>query len=396
MLNKLRLLTPGPTPLPERVRLALARDMVHHRKHDFQVLMKRVQGRLGQLFGTDSPVLPLSCSGTGAMTAAVSSLFAPGEQVLVIEGGKFGQRWSNIAKAHGLTPIAHTVPWGQAVTPSDVADILEKNPAIRGVFVQASETSTGVLHPVEALASITKSRDVLLVVDGISAVGLSPCPMDSWGIDCLLTGSQKGLMLPPGLALIALSPRAWERAEKNKPGCFYFNLPAERKKLLKGETNFTSPVNLIVGLDESLAMLLENGLDAIYKKQWALTMMTRAGVTALGLELFAPQNFTWGLTSVLLPEGVDGVEILRFAERECGVCLAGGQDHLKGHMVRIGHMGWVDWSDVLAGLYALAQGLLTVGGYTASRDYMERSMSAYREALAGETGVAIPDVFIRS
>lgn len=396
MLNKLRLLTPGPTPLPERVRLALARDMVHHRKHDFQEIMKRIQKHLGQLFGTGTPVVPLSCSGTGAMTAAVTSLFSPGERVLVIEGGKFGERWAKIAKTSGLVPVVHTVPWGEAVNADDVANILDQDASIAGIFVQASETSTGVLHPIEALGRITATRKTLLVVDGISAVGISPCPMDAWGIDCLLTGSQKGLMLPPGLALLALSPRAWERAEHNTPGCFYFNLPAERDKLAKGETNFTTPVNLIVGLEESLAMLLESGLDAVYRKQWALTMLTRASVSALGLELFAPSSFTWGLTSVVLPEGVDATEILRFAEREYGVCMAGGQDHMKGRMIRIGHMGWVDWSDVLAGLYALAQGMHAVGGYSGARDYLEVGMSAYGAALAGKTGESVQDILVRS
>lgn len=396
MLNKLRLLTPGPTPLPERVRLALAQDMIHHRKHDFQEIMKGVQTRLGELFGTALPVLPLSCSGTGAMTAAVTGLFSPGQRVLVIEGGKFGERWSKIVQASGLEAVVHVVPWGQAVNPDDIASLLDRDTSIKGVFVQASETSTGVLHPVEMLGKITRTRDVLLVVDGISAVGLSPCPMDAWGIDCLLTGSQKGLMLPPGLALLALSSRAWDIVENNKSGCFYFNLSAERKKLAKGETNFTSPVNLIMGLEASLDMLLEYGLDSLYHKQWALTMLARAGVTALGLELFAPTSYTWGLTSVLLPEGIDASAVLRFAEQEHGVCMAGGQDAFKGRMVRIGHMGWVDWSDVLAGLYALHQGLLAVGGYTGSRDYLERAMSAYRAALAGKTGEEVPEVMIRS
>ena len=228
MLNKVRLLTPGPTPLPERVRLALAHDMIHHRKSEFKAIMHRVQEQLRVLFGTQGPVLPLSCSGTGAMTAAVHGLFAPGEKVLVIEGGKFGQRWRAIAEQRGLTAVSIEVPWGQAVTPEAVRQALDADPAIRGVLVQLSETSTGVLHPVQALAQLTRSRDVLLVVDGISGVGLSPCPMDEWGLDCLLTGSQKGLMLPPGLALLALSPRAWSKAEATASGCFYFNLPKEK------------------------------------------------------------------------------------------------------------------------------------------------------------------------
>jgi len=396
MHNKVRLLTPGPTPLPERVRLTLARDMIHHRKNEFKVVMDRVQEKLRVLFGTQGTVLPLSCSGTGAMTAAVYGVFNPGEKVLVVEAGKFGQRWRTIATSRGLEAVNLNAPWGQSVSPEQVEAALKADPSITGVLIQLSETSTGVLHPVREVAQITRQRDVLLLVDGISAVGLSPCPLDEWGLDCLLTGSQKGLMLPPGLALLALSERAWKKAESVTPGCFYFNLLKEREHVLKGQTLFTSPVNLILGLDESLDMLLENGLEALYAKQWALTMLTRAGVSALGLDLFAPEHFAWGITSVLLPEGVDGTEVLRLALDRYGVCMAGGQDQLRGRIVRIGPMGWVDWSDVLAGLYALERGLTEAGGFSGARDYLEQGMAAYRAALAGKPGEALPQVLVHS
>lgn len=393
MLNKFRLLTPGPTPLPERVRLVLARDMIHHRKSEFKEIMGQVQQSLQTLFGTSGTVLPLSCSGTGAMTAAVYNLFAPGQKVLVIDGGKFSQRWSEIALSRGLEVETIPVPWGQAVRPEAVEAALKADPSIAGVLIQLSETSTGVLHPVEAVARITRESQALLVVDGISAVGLSPCPMDAWGVDCLLTGSQKGLMLPPGLALLALSGRAWACAGKQTPGCFYFNLVKERENVLKGQTCFTSPVGLILGLKESLDMLLENGLEPVYAKQWALTMLTRAGLSAMGLELFAKKDFAWGITSVLLPDGVDGTKVLRLAQEKHGVCMAGGQDHYKGRMARIGHMGWVDWADVAAGLYALNDSLRAVGGYSGSRDYLEQGMAAYRAALEGRPGAPLPQVY---
>lgn len=390
MLNKVRLLTPGPTPLPERVRLVLAKDMIHHRKSEFKAVMGRVQERLRVLFGTADVVLPLSCSGTGAMTAAVYSLFTPGQRVLVVEGGKFGQRWREIALSRGLEVTTLEVPWGEAVDPQAVATALKADPGIVAVLIQHSETSTGVLHPVEEVARITRDTDTLLLVDGISAVSLAPCPMDQWGIDCLVTGSQKGLMLPPGLALLALSPRAWKRAESVTPGCFYFNLPKERAKIAQGQTLFTSAVNLVVGLDESLEMLLENGLEAIYAKQWALTMLARTGVTAMGLELYAKTHFAWGITSVMLPAGVDGTEVLRIAMDNYGVCMAGGQDHMKGRMVRIGHMGWVDWADLVAGLHALNRGIIEAGGHCGSRDYLEEALAAYRMALAGKPGEPLP------
>ena len=396
MFNKVRLLTPGPTPLPEPVRLALAKDMIHHRKREFGEIMRRVQEKLRLLFGTEGPVLPLSCSGTGAMTAAVYSLFEPGDKVLVVEGGKFGERWRAIAASRGLAVASLRVPWGEAVRPEDVAAALDADPSFKGVLMQVCETSTGVLHPVRQVADLMVGREALLVADGISAVGISPCPMDDWKIDCLLTGSQKGLMLPPGLALLALSPRAWKKAEATRPGCFYFDLPRERDNVLKGQTLFTTPVNLIVGLEASLDILLENGLELVYAKQWALTMLVRAGTKAMGLSPLAREHFAWGLTSVWLPEGVNGGDVLRLAMEDWGVCMAGGQDQLKGRIVRIGHMGWVDWADALAGLYALDRGLIGMGGYSAARDYLETAMSAYRAALELGPGIIPERVAVRS
>lgn len=387
MLNKPRLLTPGPTPVPETVRLALARDMIHHRKKDFQSIMHGVQEKLQTLFGTKQPVLPLSCSGTGAMTAAIYSLFSPGETVLVVNAGKFGERWEEIAKSRGLETVVLEVPWGQAATPGQVQAELDRNPKIKGLCMQICETSTCVLQPVRAIAEITAKRDVLLVADGISAVGISPCPMDEWRIDCLLTGSQKGLMLPPGLALLALSERAWQKAESIPAGCFYFDLPKERANLKKDQTRFTTPVNLIVGLDASLSLLLENGLDFVYKRQWALTMLARHGAQAMGLSMLAAENFAWGVTGIKLPGGISGTEVLKIAQEKYGVCMAGGQDRLKDKIIRLGHMGWVDWSDCLAGLYAINRGLAESGGYSASRDYMEVAMAAYNEALLLEPGM---------
>jgi aspartate aminotransferase-like enzyme len=381
MLNKLRLLTPGPTPLPEEVRLALAKDMIHHRKQDFVRVMERIQPGLKYLFGTAQQVLPLSCSGTGAMHAAVTNLFAPGEKVLVVEGGKFGERWREIAQAHGLIVTSLVQENGLAVSAGDVRVALHNDPELRGVLVQASETSTGVLHPVHELGAVTRGTDVLLVVDGISAVGISPCPMDAWGIDCLLTGSQKGLMLPPGLALLSLSARAWDRVHTVGSSNFYFNLLAERDKSLNHQTLFTSPVNLLQGLAVSLDLFRQETLEAVYAKQWALTSMARAGAVSLGLELLAKTHFTWGLTSIRLPAGIDGGEVLKVAAQRYGVVMAGGQGELKKCVVRLGHMGHVDWSDVLAGLHALREGLHAAGGYCATRTYMEDAVQAYEEAL---------------
>lgn len=381
MLNKTRLLTPGPTPLPEEVRLAMARDMIHHRKPAFLPVMEDVRAGLKYLFQTSQEVIPLSCSGTGAMAAAVTNLFAPGEKLLCVEGGKFGERWGEICAMHGQVPVRLPVEWGQGVDPAAVAAALDADPAIRGVLVQASETSTGAMHPIRELARVTAGRDALLVADGISAVGISPCPMDAWGVDCLLTGSQKGLMLPPGLAFIACSDKAWAKCETVRPSNFYFQLRAEREKIRNNQTLFTAAVGLLVGLRESLRLFREFGLEKVFAKQWALTMMARAGTCAMGLEPLAPASFTWGLTAIRMPLGVRASEVVRRASDDYGVVLAAGQGHMKDQVVRLGHMGHVDHGDVLAGLAALRRAFVDAGGFVGCPDALEKSMDAYALAL---------------
>ncbi len=381
MLNKPRLLTPGPTPIPSRTRLAMAGEMIHHRKPVFKDIMSQIQPKLQMLFGTKQTVIPLSCAGTGAMTAAVHTLFKAGEKILVVEAGVFGKRWAEIATTHGCIVETLSFEWGTTADAQKIKATLDADKNIKGVFIQLSETSTGALHPVADIAAITKARDVLFIVDGISAVGISPCPMDELGIDCLLTGSQKGLMVPPGLSLIALSARAWQKAENITQTCYYFNLIKEKANVEKAQTLFTSPISLLIGLNESLDIILELGLDALYAKQWALTLMTRRGIKALGLEPFVKNNFTWGLTSIILPEGLDGTKIIQHAADKYNVILAGGQSHLKGRIIRIGHMGFVDFADLCAGLYALAKSIQHVGGYVASRDYIEQALNEYDQAL---------------
>lgn len=377
--NTIRLLTPGPTPLPENVRLSLARDMIHHRKDEFKAIMGRCQENLRHLFGTSQEVLTLTSSGTGAMDAAVTNLFQAGDRVAVVDGGKFGERWLELARNYQLEPVRIAAPWGQAVTIDQVRDVLADT-TIKGLLVQASETSTGVRHPIQKIGELTATSDCLLVVDGISALGISPCPMDKWHIDCLLTGSQKGLMLPPGLAFLALSERAWEKAEKN-PCPYYFNLVAERRQCRMGQSLFTPAINLIVALETSLQEFAGPNLQAVYQKQWALTQMVRAGVTSIGLPLLAPTDYTWGLTSVCLPQGIDGGKLLKIASERYGVYFAGGQGELKNRAVRIGHMGHVDWGDMLAGLYALYSSFTACGGHSGARDYQESAMRAYETAL---------------
>ncbi len=379
-----RMLTPGPTPIPDRVRLAMAAPIPHHRKQEFKTLLAENQVMLQRLFCTKSPVLPLASSGTGSMTAAAFNLFQPGEKVLVATAGYFGNRWLDIVKMRGLEPVILRRHAGLSFDPGEVRTLLDADPAIRGVFMQISETSTGVLHPVQEVAAVTRERNVMLVADGISAVSISPVDMDGWGIDCLLTGSQKGLMLPPGMAFIALSERAWKRVESIPQQCYYFDLLQERANCLRNQTHYTSPISLLMGLREALSMLFAFGLDNVYRKQWALTQMARTGITAMGLELLVREEgrYTWGLTSIALPPEMPASPIVAKAYKEYGVILTAGQAELRERVLRLAHMGWVDWGDLAAGLHALAWSLPE----RPRGAYLEAALEAYHTALKNYPG----------
>ncbi len=383
-IQTVRMLTPGPTPIPDRVRLAMAAPIPHHRKQEFKNILAENQRMLKKLFCTESPVIPLASSGTGSMTAAAFNLFLPGEKVLVATAGYFGDRWVDIVKMRGLEPVILRRDAGQSFEPEEIRAMLDADPSIRGVFMQVSETSTGVLHPVKEVAELTRARDVLLVADGISAVSISPVDMDGWGIDCLLTGSQKGLMLPPGMAFIALSERAWKRAETIPQECYYFDLLQERENCLKNQTHYTSPISLIVGLHEALTMLFEFGMDSVYRKQWALTQMARKGIEAMGLELFVKEEgrYTWGLTSIAMPPESPASTVVEKAYRECGVILTAGQAKLKERVLRLAHMGWVDWGDLAAALHALAWSLPR----RPRGAYLEKALKSYHAALESYPG----------
>ena len=367
--------------VPEEVKLEMAREMIHHRKEDFKEVFSSVQRKLKILFGTKELVLVLTSSGTGAMQASVSNLFSPKEEVVVVVGGKFGQRWREIAERFELKVNVIEVEWGKAVNVEEIEQTLKKNKNIRGILIQASETSTGVLHPIKEIGEITRSKDVLLVVDGISAVGVSPCPMDEWHIDCLITGSQKGLMIPPGLSMISLSQKAWEKAKNVKKRDFYFDLLKEKEKQNAYQTLFTPSVVLIRALDKALDVLLKDGLDEVYRKYWALTCMVRKGIWAIGLKPMVEKNYTWGLTSVLLPKEVDGQKLLKDLKDEYNLILAGGQDKLKGKIIRIGYMGDVDWIDILGVLSSLKEVLDRYVKLDSKPNFLEIAVSAYKDGL---------------
>jgi aspartate aminotransferase-like enzyme len=287
------------------------------------------------------------------MEGAVTNLLSPGDHAIVVNGGKFGERWTKICRAYGVQVYEITVEWGRAVEPAALTAALEAQPRTRAVFMQASETSTCVLHPVPELASLTRRRDALLVVDGITAVGVLDLPMDRLGIDVLITGSQKALMLPPGLALVALSERAWQATESARLPRFYFDFARERKGVAERSTAWTPAISLIQGLRVALGLLRAEGLPAVYARHDRLARATRAGAAALGLGLLAPDSPSPAATAVRVPGGVDGGALVRYLRDRMRVTFAGGQDHLKGKIVRLAHLGYVGSFDVVTGLAAL-------------------------------------------
>jgi aspartate aminotransferase-like enzyme len=354
------LLAPGPTPIPNEVLRAMAETMIHHRTPQFSKIFAEVREELKVLFGTKNDVLVLASSGTGAMEAAVSNLFSAGEKVLVINGGKFGERWLKICQAFGLETLELKVEWGKAVKVDAIEKHLKDSPDIQAVLIQASETSTTALHPVREIAQITRTGPLLLV-DGVTAVGVLPVPLAEWGIDVLVTGSQKAMMLPPGLAFIALSDRAWARTEKAKLPRFYFDLRLERKSQQKGSAAFTPAVSLIFGLRASLKMMQEEGLDQVYARHERLARATRAAALALGLKLLAPDSPSPAATGILLPDGIDGDEFLDYLRDQMGITFAEGQDHLQGKIIRIAHVGYIGAFDVLVAVCALEMALKKFG-----------------------------------
>ncbi|MCG2813704.1 MAG: alanine--glyoxylate aminotransferase family protein [Thermodesulfovibrionales bacterium] len=358
---KLYLLAPGPTPVPSEALLAMAMPIIHHRSPDFTPVLDAAKNGLKWLYQTKNDVLILCSTGTGGMVGAVNNFFSPGDKVLTVNGGKFGERWTKICKAYGLQAEEIIVEWGYAVKPETIEAKLKNDPSIKGVFVQASETSTGVYHDIEALAKVVKKyENTILIVDAISAIVAHDLRMDEWGIDVMIGGSQKGVMLPPGLAFVGISEKAWKFSEKSKCPRFYFNFKKERENLAKNQTNFTSPVTLIIGLNESIKLLQKEGLENVFKRHERLANATRAAVKALGLELYSKESPSNSVTAVCAPAGIDGQAIYKNLREKYGITAAGGQDHVKGKIFRIAHLGYADTFDVIiaiAGLEMVLKGM---------------------------------------
>jgi aspartate aminotransferase-like enzyme len=361
-MKKTYLLAPGPTPVPETINLEMAAPMVHHRTPQFSKIFGEAAEDAKYLFQTKQDVIILASTGTGGMESCITNLFSPGDKVLVVNGGKFGERWGKISESYGLEPVNVNVEWGQAVDANAVKEILDKDKDIRAILVQASETSTAVAHPIEALSKLTRDRDdILLVVDGITGVGVFPLPMDEWGIDAVVTGSQKALQLPPGLALVALSEKAWKFADQSKCPHFYFDLKKERKNLANQTSAYTPAVSLVIGLRAVLKSFKEEGMDNVHKRHNRLARATRAATQALGLKMVAPDAPADSLTGVFLPDGIDGGKFVKSLRDDFGVTMAGGQDQWKGKVVRIAHLGYVDTFDTIVAIAAIEMALKKFG-----------------------------------
>ena len=356
------LLAPGPTPVPSEALLAMAMPIIHHRSPDFIPVLDAAKNGLKWLYQTKNDVLILCSTGTGGMVGAVNNFFSPGDKVITVNGGKFGERWTKICKAYGLQAEEIVVEWGYAVKPETIEAKLKNDPSIKGVFVQASETSTGVYHDIEALAKVVKKyENTILIVDAISAIVAHDLRMDAWGIDVMIGGSQKGVMLPPGLAFVGISEKAWKFSEKSKCPRFYFNFKKERENLAKNQTNFTSPVTLIIGLNESIKLLRKEGLENVFKRHERLANATRAAVKALGLELYPKESPSNSVTAVCAPAGIDGQAIYKNLREKYGITAAGGQDHVKGKIFRIAHLGYADTFDVITAIAGLEMVLKGMG-----------------------------------
>jgi aspartate aminotransferase-like enzyme len=357
--EKRYLFTPGPTPVPPEVLEVLARPAIHHRGPDFLKAYRSVLDRLKQVFRTEHDVLLLTSSGTGAFESAVANLTQPGERALVVSHGNFGERWADMVKVYGADLDHLAYAWGDAPDPAEVG---ERAQGAAVVYVVHSETSTGVVSDVQAIAAAAKEQGALIVVDAISSLAAVPCETDAWGLDVVVAGSQKALMTPPGLAAVSVSPAALAKARETVTPRFYFDWERTRKGQETLDAPFTPAVPLILGLDVALGLILEEGLDAAFERHVRLGRATRAGVKAMGLELASPEEDRAAVvTTVRAPEDLDVAAFLLDLRDRLGVQLIGGQGAWKGKVFRIGHIGYFDLFDITTALAAVEDGLVAAG-----------------------------------
>jgi len=357
-----QLRVPGPTPCPPEVLAAMAWPMVNHRGPEFKKMLFEVTEEQQQVFQTKNDLYILTGSGTGGLEAAAVNTLSPGDKILSVSIGVFGDRWANIAKTFGADVVNLDFEWGTAADPDAVAKAIKDNPGVKAVQVTHNETSTGVTNDLEAIAGVVKGAGKLLLVDAISSLSSIDLPVDKWGCDVVVTGSQKGWMVPPGLAMVSVSPEAWRAYDKAKMPRFYWDFGKAKSYLERGENPWTPAVSVVFGLSVALKMILKEGIQSVFARQKRIGQMTRDGVKALGLSVFAEARHASNtVTAVAIPEGVDGKKLRQIMQSEHGIVLAGGQQHLDGKIFRIGHLGLVTEAEIKELLAALKATLPRVG-----------------------------------
>jgi aspartate aminotransferase-like enzyme len=339
----------------------MAQPLIHHRAPDFAGIFQKVRDGLKMVYETENEVLVYSSSGTGAMESAVVNLLSPGEKAIFVNGGKFGERWGSLLNAYGCQPLELKVPWGYAADPARVAAMLAEDPAIKAVYVQALETSTGVEHPVQELAQVCRKSSALLVVDAVSCLAATRLPMDAWGIDVMVAGSQKALMLPPGLAFVGIGPRALSAVKQSRLPKFYFSWDKELKNQKENKGAFTSAVSMFFGLIDIFDMLREYGMERVYADTALRARAFGAAMQAWGLKPYAKQNPSPALTAVECPPAIDGEAVVKWLRSKYGIFIAGGQDEAKGKIFRVAHMGYITEFDTLQAVSAIEMALHGLG-----------------------------------
>jgi aspartate aminotransferase-like enzyme len=378
IVKRIYLMTPGPSPVPSSVRSSLAQEVIHHRTEEFREILSQVHEGLKYVFCTNNPVLVLASSGTGAMEAAVSNFLSSGQKVIVVNGGKFGERWKEIATGFGLEVIEYKIEWGSSPCPDRIKDLLDKNKDVRAVFTTLCETSTGTVYDIEAISKLIKDTEVILVVDAISGLGQDKLLTDEWSIDVVVGGSQKGFMLPPGLAFISINKKAESRMKESNLPKYYFDLNKALKSYHKSDTPYTPAVSLVVALNRALGIIKEEGLEERWTRFAKLACATRFGAHALGLKLFS-KNPSNSVTAITSPSNIKSSELVKKLRKEYGLSIAGGQAEYKDKIFRIAHMGWINEQDLIM-CFSLLEKTLVDLGYSVK---LGASLQKIEEALYG-------------
>jgi aspartate aminotransferase-like enzyme len=360
MAKKSYLMTPGPTPVPEDIRAEMARPIIHHRTKEYQAIFKDATEGLRKIFKTSGDVFTFTSSGTGAMEASIVNVLSPGDKIIVVRGGKFGERFGDIAKAYGVNTVNIDVAWGSAPTPESIKKALKDNPDAKGVYTTLCETSTATVFDIKAIGEIVRNTPALFVVDTISGLGADDFRNDEWGVDIAICGSQKGLMIPPGLAFCTVSDKAWKAVEVSKLPKFYFNFKKYKKAYMDTDTPFTSAITLVIGLKKAVEAINGKGVDNVIAEHQSQAKAFREAAKAIGLSIFSKSPSS-AVTGVNTPEGMDADALIKLLKTEYGVTFAGGQEALKGKIFRCAHMGGIDKEHTLESIKSLEEALAKMG-----------------------------------